>query len=111
MGVLLIAETELSRFRKSKAPSPLINECRYESSFRTCCRARRYPNSGQPKGHLAKNVPQQLDIELEGLLLLSLCRAHGEDIADHTGEPHSYGQAVIEVAGIVVDLGQSHDVL
>ena len=35
MGILLIAGTDMPRFRKSKAPSPLVNYCRYAPQFRT----------------------------------------------------------------------------
>src|SRR5262249_42926917 len=52
----------------------------------------------------------RLDIELERLALGPFGGPHGQDLAHHVCEPHRYGQAIIVVAGIVVDLRQSHDV-
>jgi hypothetical protein len=50
-------------------------------------------------------------IEFERLPLHSFRRSHSENIADHIGEAHGHRQTIVEVARIVIDFGQPHDVL
>lgn len=51
-----------------------------------------------------------LHIEFEGLFFGTPGASHRQNVADLVGKPDSYRKTVVEVAGIVVDLGEAHDV-
>src|ERR1700677_4593024 len=51
------------------------------------------------------------DIEFKGLLLCALRASHRKHIADLIGETHGNRKAVVKIAGVVIDFGQSHDVV
>ena len=65
---------------------------------------------GAGGGTVRKNADACSHIKLERLAFLSLRRPNGGNVADHPRKPHGDGQAIVEAAGIVVDLSETHRV-
>jgi hypothetical protein len=50
-------------------------------------------------------------VKFERLHFFALRRTHGQHIADHPREVHRHRQAIVEIAGIMIDLGEPNEVL
>jgi hypothetical protein len=53
----------------------------------------------------------RLHIEFERLPLGTLRQAHRQDFTHHVGETNGDREAIIVVSGIIIDLGEAHDVV